>query len=104
MKSERRKAERYNWGTARVAARGLNLEAECYGLTHTYCDNEQGQWPIITITFFFFFSDFEFHACSVNLFSSGIWSDEWFRCVHENSFQTGKWKDTIKYLYPVPKI
>ena len=43
MKSERRKAERYNWGTARVAARGLNVEAECYGLTHTYCHNEQGQ-------------------------------------------------------------
>lgn len=93
MKSERRKAEWCHWGTA---ARGLNLEAECYGLTHTSCHNEQGQWPI-TITFFFFFSDFKFHACSVNLFSSGIRSDEWFRCVHENSVQTGKWKNTIKY-------
>ena len=47
--------------------------------------------------FLLFFSDFKFHACSVNLFSSGIWSDEWFRCVHEKSVQTGKWKNTRKY-------
>lgn len=43
MKSERRKAEWCHWGAARVAPRGLNLEAECYGFTHSYCHNEQGQ-------------------------------------------------------------
>ena len=43
MKSERRKGEWCNWGTATAAARGLSLEAECHGLTHTYCHNEQGQ-------------------------------------------------------------
>ena len=70
MKSERRKAERYNWGTARVAARGLNVEAECYGLTHTYCHNEQGQWPI-TITFFFFFQILNFMHAQSTYFHQG---------------------------------
>ena len=53
MKSERRKAERYNWGTARVAAGGLNREAECYGLTHTVIMNKDSDQLTLASSSFF---------------------------------------------------